>query len=76
MTEARKERIKLRASYFNGIALSIIAVTGFGTVLAYFNRAGEPPSWLLLTTIMVPALAASIAMHALAAYTLRGLDRS
>lgn len=64
----RTERIKLTATYINGIAITLFAVGVFAPILALFN--GTPPvSWVEIVGCGV----ASLLLHALAWRTLHRL---
>ncbi len=54
MTDGEREKIKLRATYFNGIAIALMAVGVFGpyVALAQLFRSQGTDYQLLLTTVL------------------------
>jgi hypothetical protein len=67
MNEVDRERVKLTATYFNGIAISILVVFGFSLPMSFRNTASGLNNaefavilWIIL---FIFALGASIQMH-------------
>ncbi len=76
LTEGQREQIKLRASYYNGIAVAIVAVGGLGFVLPLAGDNGREP-WLIgvLSIAMITIVVISIVLREIAARSLLDLDK-
>lgn len=73
MSKAHEEQIKLRATYFNGLAIAVAAIGGVAPLVAAVLRP-EAGAW------RSPALAAicltmSYVLHLVGRRTLKGLDK-
>lgn len=72
MSKAREERIKLRANYFNGLAIALAAIGGVAPVVATVLRP-EAVAWRSAVLALI-CLATSYAIHLVSRRTLKGLD--
>lgn len=76
MLESRKEQIKLRANYYNGMAVASVAAGGFGAVLGIVR---ENPNWWSIGTglgAFSALLVLSICMREIGANALKDLDKA
>lgn len=74
-TVVANERIKLTATYFNGVAIAIFAVGAFAPTVALANGTIEPAALFRTTALAVVCLATSAALHSVARRSLKGLRR-
>lgn len=79
MTDGEKERIKLSATYLNGIAIAFVAVGAFALSWQWMALAagtGVPfwPAFAKMAMIAIICLAGSAIIHSLALKILRRLD--
>jgi hypothetical protein len=68
------EKIKLTATYANGLAIAIFAVAGLGPLIAYFNT-HEPNTlrFLGITVLTFASFGVSLRLHMIARKTLEDL---
>jgi hypothetical protein len=71
MKESRKEQIKLRATFYNGLGITLFAVGGLGSYF-FFARISNDPLWGLV--VFASALLISIGLHQIGYRHLRRLD--
>lgn len=76
LSDGSKERIKLRSTYINGIALSILSIGVFAPVAAwiFFDRI-KPERLYLGLAFVAFCFVASYGLHFLAQANLRELDK-
>ena len=65
------EQRKLRATYFNGVAIAIVGVGGFAPVVA---TAMSGPLSALVPVLVLGCTTVSIGLHSLAILSLQGLE--
>lgn len=68
----RNERLKLSATYLNGVAIAILAVGGFAPATAVVTGASAAASSLAFVLLLV-CVGASVALHYTASDLLKGL---
>ncbi|MCL4217739.1 MAG: amino acid transporter [Candidatus Hydrogenedentes bacterium] len=61
MSLIHNERVKLTATYMNGMAIAIVAVGGFAPMVSFAS--GSPIRPLTLIVMGVGCLAVSVALH-------------
>ncbi|WP_112526712.1 hypothetical protein [Candidatus Phyllobacterium onerii] len=71
MKESRKAQIILRATFYNGLAITLFAVAGLGSYF-FFARFSHDRLWGLV--ILASALLVSIVLHQIGYRHLRRLD--
>ncbi len=72
MTDGQKEKIKLRANYWNAIAVSVFAVGGLSPVIALsLNR---PKQAFMSLFIFAAAVIASYIIHTIAKSIVKSID--
>jgi hypothetical protein len=69
------ERVKLTATYLNGIAIAIFAVGAFSPTVALANGALQPSALLRTIALAIVCLTTSAILHSAARRSLRGLRR-
>lgn len=76
LSEASKERIKLRSQYANGMAISLFAVGVLGPVVAIMGTDGNTTARLVgLALTAIVCFGLSVALHLHAAKNLGELDQ-
>ena len=76
LTEASKERIKLRSQYANGIAVSLFAVGVLGPVVAIIGtQAASHPQTMALAATALVCFVLSVVLHLYAVENLGELDQ-
>ncbi|MGA0533486.1 amino acid transporter [Hansschlegelia sp. KR7-227] len=68
---SHNERLKLTATYVNGLAIAVAAVGGFAPIFSML-AAQTAPTWLLIVFVAV-CFPFSIVLHLVARRALRGL---
>ncbi|NEH57543.1 hypothetical protein GR198_17510 [Rhizobium leguminosarum] len=71
LSERQREKIKLTASYRNGIAVGVMLIGGITAGLRLINQA--TPDWGSALAITVIAIVISLALHYFARAALNGL---
>lgn len=64
MTEGEKEQLKLRAAYFNGLAIAVAAVGGVAIAAAIYTRPESVSIAGLIMLFLAPAISGALHMHA------------
>ena len=74
MSKANEERLKISATYLNGIAIAIFAVGSLAPFFSYLYGSGEQsrPLWVVLTVSAI-CTAASGGLHLIARRILKGM---
>jgi hypothetical protein len=73
VAKSTDEKLKLRANYFNGLAVAIAAVGGFSPAVAFLSSAPAASTGQIVTIVLV-CLVLSAALYSLAGRILEGLD--
>lgn len=68
---AHNERLKLTATYVNGVAIALIAVGGFAPVVTVLVNQAAPSATVLLLAVICQGL--SVVLHLIARRVLREL---
>ncbi|AGB73724.1 MULTISPECIES: hypothetical protein [Rhizobium] len=71
MSEAKKEQLRAQIAYFNGVAISILAVGGFSTFISLSIERVQP-NWIPYA-MAVSSLIVSVLVHKVAALSARQL---
>lgn len=74
MKESDKERIKLRANYFNGLAIATFVVGGIAPIASMVYRFSSQSDYAAVLIGTVICFIASVGLHMMAGWTVRGLD--
>jgi FtsH-binding integral membrane protein len=74
MSDVRKEQIKLRAAYYNGVAIAIVAIGGLGVALATLRERSDLWTFGAAVFGLVGAAVLSIALREIAISSLAALD--
>ena len=75
MSLINNERVKLRATYLNGLAIAVFAVGSLAPLFSYVYSASNPgrPLWSVVLLSLI-SLVVSVVVHYIAGYTLRRLQ--
>ncbi|NTH25640.1 hypothetical protein G6K83_11210 [Agrobacterium rhizogenes] len=73
MSEAKKEQLRAQIAYFNGVAISILAVGGFSTFISLSVQRIQP-DWIPYAMV-VSSLIVSVLVHKVAALSAWQLGR-
>ncbi len=70
----QNERVKLLATYLNGLAIAVLAIGGLAPIFSYVYGASptRQPLWLVALVSLICLIASAIP-HYSARYSLRGL---
>ena len=71
MTDSEREKIKLRATYLNGVALLLLGLGGLGPLFSFLVSGGGKSIWVALIWLWAGGMS-SWEMHGLA---MRQLDK-
>lgn len=73
MSLIRNERLKLFATYLNGLAIAIFALGGLGPIFALLYAETPNPAATYTVLVAISCLAGSAALHYAASIVLKGL---
>ena len=76
MTDIRTEQIKLRAAYYNGVAVSVVAVGGLGVALSFIRENHSWRAFLSAVALFMACSVISIIMRELAVSYLKDIDKA
>lgn len=76
MKDSEKELVKLRANYFNGVALVSLGAGGLAPFLAAASDPGNFPRLIIGLVFFIIGIVFSQYFHAYAQDVLRDLDKS
>jgi hypothetical protein len=75
MTNAREERIKLRANFLNTLAIAFFGLGGLAAVISGHLGAATTARFIATALFIVGCCVASYALHSAADRTLKELDQ-
>ena len=75
LSEGQRERIKLRATYLNGLSIGLVLVGGLSLPTTIAFNAQTPSELLIAASLFLFSFVASPYIHWIATKVLGGLDR-
>jgi Na+/melibiose symporter-like transporter len=72
MSLVANERAKLLATYFNGLAIAVMAIGGFAPLVSFPFSGDDRPFWVTMLIVSI-CIAVSTTLHLLARRVLAGL---
>lgn len=76
MTEGQKEETKIRAAYFNGMAVAAFAIGALGPTVSIISTSPhDKPQWIW-TFISIIAICLSYGLHTTARRIARSVDKT
>jgi hypothetical protein len=73
MTDIHTEQVKLRAAYYNGVAIALVAVGGFALAFSFLQEASSLKGVFVAFAVFVGLAVCSVALREIAVISLRDI---